>query len=144
MVKDHSLPDQYLSDNNVNTDFEKCFVKISFIGIDSKWFANRLFAVIKRQFKIKLRVLFVTFKINCYFQLKLHTSHVLSLDVVYQFTFSRDTSLIRFGMSTRHLWIRAGKYLNSGDSHKSAKKDHLLACHQYWNGAYVMLLFLKS
>ena len=48
MVKDHSLPDQSLPDNEKGTDFEKCFVKIPYVGIDSKWFANRLPQLIKR------------------------------------------------------------------------------------------------
>ena len=62
MVKDHSLPD-----NEKNTDFEMCFVKIPYVGIHSKWFANCLSKLTKCQFGIKLQVLFVTFKINRYF-----------------------------------------------------------------------------
>ena len=54
MIKDHSSP------NEKDTDFEMCFVKIPYIGIHSKWFVNRLFELIKRQFGIKLRVIFVT------------------------------------------------------------------------------------
>ena len=67
MVKDHSLPAQSLPDHEKDTDFEMCFVKIPYVVIDSKWFANRLSELIKRQFGIKPRVLSVTFKINCYF-----------------------------------------------------------------------------
>ena len=33
-------------------------------------------------------------------------------------------------MSTRHLATRPGEYLNLDDSHRSAKKDHLLSCRQ--------------
>ena len=36
MIKNHSLSDQSLHDNEKDTDFEKCFVKIQYVGIDSK------------------------------------------------------------------------------------------------------------
>ena len=93
MVKYHSLPDQSLPDNERDTDYEQCFV----VGVGSKWFANRLFKLMKRQFGIKLGALFVTFKINHYFQLKSNTPHVLSSDVVYQFTCSYDKNLSYIG-----------------------------------------------
>ena len=62
MVKNHFLPDQFSPDEK-DTDFEKCFVKISYVRIDSKWFASRLSKLMQLQFGIKLRVLFVTFKV---------------------------------------------------------------------------------
>ena len=111
-----------------------CFVKIPYVGKHSKWLANRLSELIKRQFGIKLRVLFDTFKVNRYFQLKSKTLHALSLIVVYQFTCLSDTNLSYIGMSTRHLRTRAGKHLNLDNSHKSAIKDHLRSCRQCCNG----------
>ena len=62
MVKDHFLPD-----NEKDTDFGKCCVKIPFVGMDYKRFANRLSKLIKLHLVIKLRVIFVTFKIYRYF-----------------------------------------------------------------------------
>ena len=59
--------------------------------------------LIKRQFEIKLRVFFDTYKVNRYFQLKSKTPHAFSSNVVYQFTCSCDTNLSYIGMSTRHL-----------------------------------------
>ena len=85
MVKDHSLPNHFSPDRK-DTDFEMCFVKIPYVGIHSKWFANRLSE------PIKLRVLFDTFKVNRYFQLKSKTPHALSSNVVNQFTCSCDTN----------------------------------------------------
>ena len=67
MVKDHSLLDQSLPDSEKDTDFEKCFVKIPYADIDSKWFAKHLSKLIKGLFGIELRILFVTFKINRHF-----------------------------------------------------------------------------
>ena len=58
------------------------FVEIPYVGIHSKWFANRLSELIKRQFGIKLRVIFSTFEVNRYFQLKSKTPHALSSNVV--------------------------------------------------------------
>ena len=111
------------------------FHMLAYAGIHSKWFANRLFELIKRQSGIKLRVLFDTFKVNRYFQLKSKTPHhALSSNVVYQFTCSCDTNLSFIGMSMRHLGTRAGEHLNVDDSHKSAIKDHLRSCRQCCNG----------
>ena len=63
MVNVHYLPDRSLPDNEKDTDFEKCIVKIPYVGIDSKWFVNRLYELTKRQLGIKLRVvLFVSLK----------------------------------------------------------------------------------
>ena len=66
MAKDHSLPNHFSPDEK-GTDFELCFVKLPYVGIHSKWFANRLAELIKRQFGIKLRVLFDTFYVIRYF-----------------------------------------------------------------------------
>ena len=41
MTKDHFLPNHFSPDEK-DTDFEMCFVKIPYVGIHSKWFANRL------------------------------------------------------------------------------------------------------
>ena len=121
-------------DNEKDTGFEKCFVKIPYVVIVSKWFANRLSELIKHQFGIKLRVFSLTFKTNPYFQLKSNTPHALSSNVVYQFTCSCDTNLSFIGMSMRHWWTRVVEHLNSDDSHKSAIKDHLRSCYQCYNG----------
>ena len=69
MVKNHSLPDQSLTNNEKDTNFEKCFFEIPYVGIDQKWFGNRLSELTKRTFE-NFRVHFVIFKINHYFQLK--------------------------------------------------------------------------
>ena len=61
MVKNQSLSDHSSPDKN-DIDFEKCFVKIPDVGVNSKWFANRLSDLIKGQFGIKLRMLFVTLR----------------------------------------------------------------------------------
>ena len=50
VINDHPLPDQFIPDNEKDTCFEKCFVKIPYVGIESKWFANRLSELVKRQF----------------------------------------------------------------------------------------------
>ena len=140
MAKDYSLPNHFSPDEK-DIDFEICFVKIPYVGIHSKWFANRLSELIKRQFEIKLRVLFDTFKVNCYFQLQSKTPHALSSNIVYQFTCSCDTYLSYIGMSTRHLGTRAGEHLNIDDSHKSAIKNHLRSCRQCCCGVCNVIFF---
>ena len=92
----------YQMNKEKDTDFQKCFVKIPYVGIDSKWFANCSTDLIQCLFGIKLQVIFVTVKINRYFQLKSKTPRILGSTVVYQFRCSCDTNLSCIGMSTRH------------------------------------------
>ena len=77
---------------------------------------------------MKLRIVYDTFKINRYFQLKTKTPHALCSNVVYQFRCSCDTNLTYVGMTTRHLAARACEHLVFAQSHKSAIKDHIHAC----------------
>ena len=140
MTKDYFLLNHFSPDDK-DTDFEMCFVKISYVGIHSKWFSNYLSEFIKRQFGNKPRLLFDTFKVNCYFQLKSKTPHALSSNVVYLFTCSCNTNVSYIGMYTRHLATRAGDHLNLDDSHISAIKRHLRSCRQCCNGLYNVTSF---
>ena len=142
MAKDHSLPN-HISADEKDTDFEMCFVKIPHPSIHSKWFANRLSKFIKRQFGIKLRVLFDTFKVNRYFQIyfkvnryflgKSKTLHALSSNVAYQFTCSCDTNLSCIWLVYTTFGTKAGERLNLDDSQRRAIKDHIRSCRQCCN-----------
>ena len=84
--------------------------------------------LVYRKFGFKLRVVYDTFKINHYFQLKTKTPHALCSNVVYHFRCSCDTNLAYEGMTTRHLAARACEHLVLAGPHKSAIKDHIRAC----------------
>ena len=92
---------------------ETCFFKVSYIGPASNQFTKSLSELVYRKFGLKLRVVYDTFKINRYFQLKTKTPHALCSNVVYlyQFRLSCDTNLAYVGMTTRHLAAKACKHL---------------------------------
>ena len=69
------------------------FFKVPYIGSASKQFTKSLFELVYREFGLKLKVVYDTFKINRYFQLKTKTPHALCSNVVYQFRCSCDTNL---------------------------------------------------
>ena len=85
--------------------------KVPYIGSASKQFTKSLFELVYREFGLKLKVVYDTFKINRYFQLKTKTPHALCSNVVYQFRCSCDTNLAYVGMTTRHLAARACEHL---------------------------------
>ena len=64
-----------------------------FIGPALKQFTKSLSEIVYREFGLKLRVVYDTFKINRYFQRETKTPHALFSNVVYQFRCSFDTNL---------------------------------------------------
>ena len=105
-----------------------CFFKVPYIGSASKQFTKSLSELVYREFGLKFRVVYDTFKINSYFKLKTKTPHALCSNVVYQFRCSCDTNLAYVGMTTRHLAARACEYLVLAGPQKSAIKEHIRAC----------------
>ena len=106
------------------------FFKVPHIGPASKQFTKSLSELVYWEFGWKLRVVYNTFKINRYFQLKIKTPHALCSNVVYQFQCSCDTNLAYVGMTTRLLVLAARdcERLVSAKPHKSAITDHIRAC----------------
>ena len=108
---------------------ETCFFKVSYIGPASNQFTKSLSEHVYRKFSLKLRVVYDTFEINRYFQLKTKSPHAFCSNVVYlhQFRLSCDTNLAFVGMTTRHMAARAGKHIILAGP-QSAMKDHIRAC----------------
>ena len=104
------------------------FFEVPYIGPASKQFTESLSELVDREFGLKLRVVYDTFKINRYFQLKTKTAHALCSNVVYQFCCSCDTNLAYVGMTTRHLAARVCEHLVLAGPQKSAIKEHIRAC----------------
>ena len=123
-----ALSSHHTQENENSDECETCFFKIPYIGSASKQFTKSLFKLVYREFGLKLKVVYDTFKINRYFQLKTKTPHALCSNVVYQFRCSCDTNLAYVGMTTRHLAARACEHLVLAGSQKSAIKEHIRAC----------------
>ena len=118
---------------SVNTDSDTpCFmVKIPFIGYSSKPFAKRISKLYGETFGIGIKVVYTTFKVQNYFQLKSRTQKLLCSNVVYKFTCSCDMSLTYIGMSTRHMGKRVDEHLDFKQKEcNSTIFDHLHKCHE--------------
>ena len=123
-----ALSSHHTQENENSDKCETCFFKVPYIGSASKQFTKSLFELVYREFGLKLKVVYDTFKVNRYFQLKTKTPHALCSNVVYQFRCSCDTNLAYVGMTTRHLAARACEHLVLAGSQKSAIKEHIRAC----------------
>ena len=95
---------------------------------ESRRFINNLTKIIKNKIDVKIVLLYKSFKIGRYFQLKSNTPLALCSNVVYKFTCSCDMNLTYYGMSTRHLITRVREHLDFNSIQRSAIKDHILFC----------------
>ena len=80
-----TLSSHHTQENENSNECEPCFFKVSYIGPSSKQFTKILSKLVYGEFGLKLRIVYDTFKINRYFQLKTKTLHTLCSNVVYQF-----------------------------------------------------------
>ena len=115
-----------------NISFENSFC-IPYLGKESHHFANRLSALIKNKYNLKISPIYKTFKVVNYFQLKSKTPVALCSNVVYKFSCSCDTNKTYIGMSSRHLITRVREHLNFKSLQDSAVKDHILSCEKCSN-----------
>ena len=115
-----------------NISFENSFC-IPYLGKKSHHFANRLSALIKNKYNLKISPIYKTFKVVNYFQLKSKTPVALCSNVVYKFSCSCDTNKTYIGMSSRHLITRVREHLNFKSLQDSAVKDHILSCEKCSN-----------
>ena len=106
------------------------------MGKESQHFANRLSALIKNKYNLKISPIYKTFKVANYFQLKFKTPIALCSNVVYKFSCLCDTNKIYIGMSSRHLITRVWEHLNFKSLQDSAIKDHILLCGKCSNNRF--------
>ena len=123
-----ALSSHHIQENENSDKCKTCFFKVPYIGSASGQFKKSLSELVYREFGLKLRLVYDTFKINRYFQLKIKIPHALCSNVMYQFQYSCDTNLAYVGMTTRHLTARACKHLVLAGLQKSAIKKHIRAC----------------
>ena len=110
------------SKQSQNFSFENCFC-IPYLGKESHHFANRLSALIKNKYNLKISPIYKTFKVVNYFQLKSKSPVAFCLNVVYKFLYSCDTNKTYIGMSSRHLITKVREHLDFKSLHDSAIKD---------------------
>ena len=106
-----------------NISFEINFC-IPYLGKESHHVANRLSALIKNKYNLKISLMYKTFKVVNYFQLKSKTPVALCSNVVYKFSCSCDTNKTYIVLSSRHLITRVREHLNFKSLQDSAIKDH--------------------
>ena len=116
MVILHCFLIKFLRAFNLPTNFLKISFKnyfcTSYLGTESHHFANRLSALIKNKYNLKISPIYKTFKVVNYFQLKFKTPVALCSNVVYKFLCSCDTNKTYIGMYSRHLITRVREHLN--------------------------------
>ena len=99
-------------------------------------FANRVSALIKNKYNLKISPIYKTFKVVNYFQLKSKTPLALCSNVVYKFSCSCDTNKTYISMSSRNLITRVREHLNFKSLQESAIKDHILSCGKCSNNRF--------
>ena len=117
-----------------NISFEKGFF-IPYLGKESHHFANRLSALIKNKYNLKISPTYKTFKVVNFFQLKSKTPVALCSNVVYKFSCPCDANKTYISMSSRHLITRVREDLNLKSLQDNAIKDHILSykkCSNNW------------
>ena len=106
------------------------------MGKESHHFANRLSALIKNKYNLKIPPIYKTFNLVNYFQLKSKTLVALCSNVVYKFLCLCDMNKTYIGMSSRHLITRVRGHLNFKSLQDSAIKDHILSCGKCSNNRF--------
>ena len=93
---------------NVNSDEneEFCILKIPFVGEASHTFGNKLKSLFQEKFRIQVKIIFTSFKVEIFFSLKSKTPFDLLSDIVYKYTCLRDPGICYIGKTKRHLTIR--------------------------------------
>ena len=112
-----------------NISFQKLFLYcIPYLVKESHHFANRLSALIKNKYNLKISPIYKTFKVVNYFQLKSKTPAALCSNVIYKFSCSCDTNKTYISMFSRHLITRVREHLNFKSLQDSAIKDNIFSC----------------
>ena len=79
-------------------------------------------------FGVKVVVVFTSFKVKSYFQLKSRTHNFLCWNVVYKFQCLCNANVSYIGMTSWHLCTRAGEHLDLNKKGDSVVKQHRLSC----------------
>ena len=87
------------------------------------------FLCISRNFPVNVRIVYSSFKVKSYFNLKCFSPSYLSSNVVYKFECMSDSCTDCYiGYTTRHLFERVEEHTACERKGQSEIKDHLKSC----------------
>ena len=98
---DSDILDSDSEDGSENTPI--CLLRVPYYGKSSRGFAKDLSELIESNFEVKIRVVYTTFKVGSFFQLKSRTPSTLLSNVVYKFTCAVSAHITYIGYTSRHL-----------------------------------------
>ena len=119
---------KFLSPTNPKDDDCDDFTvfKIPFIGEHSYAFGKKIKKMFEPISRIKVRIVYTSFKVRNYFSLKCKTPKQLLSNVVYKFTCRQDADVSYIGETKRHLITRVKEHLALNNfTNKSQIKSHL-------------------
>ena len=91
-------------------------------------FAKRISKIISDKFNVSIRIVYSSFKVKNYFQLKCRTPLPLLSNVVYQFKCVQDTHVSYIGYTKRHLATRVNEHIVPKLAGKSHVFGHIKSC----------------
>ena len=98
-------------------------LRVPYYGSESMKFARRLSGIISRRFDVDIKIVYSTFKVKNYFQLKCRTPFHLLSNVIYKFDCVANTQTSYIGYTKRHMIARAAEHIVPA----LAKKSHVFA-----------------
>ena len=104
-------------------------LRVPFYGSHSVKFAKRLSQIISHKFNINIRIVYSTFKVSNYFQLKCRTPLPLLSKCVYKFSCVQDTHISYIGYTKRHLTTRVKEHTVSSLAKSSHVYKHIVKCN---------------
>ena len=102
--------------------------RVPYYDRSSMKFAKRISKIISDKFNISIRVVYSTYKVKNYFQLKCRTPLPLLSKVVYRFTCVQDTHISYIGYTKRHMTTRVTEHTDPKYAKKSHVFGHIKAC----------------
>ena len=129
--------DVQVAEEKISED-EPCTVvlKIPYLGQFSRKFARTVSGLMEEKFKVRVNVVFLTFKVGSYFSLKSTTPYFYRSNVVYLFKCLCDVNnpASYVGQTTRHLAVRVEEHFSLQKVKDSAILKHVSKCVPCQNG----------
>ena len=117
--------------------------RLPYYDRSSMKFAKRISKIISDKFNISIRVVYSTYKVKNYFQLKCRTPLPLLSKVVYRFTCVQDTHISYIGYTKRHMATRVTEHTDPKYAKKSHVFGHIKACSACSAANTLILAILK-
>jgi len=114
---------------DVNDSLPSVIFRVPYLGKCSVDFAKRVSRCVAREFPVTVRIVYSTFKVRSYFNLKCFSPSYLSSNVVYKYECMSESCTDSYiGFTTRHLFERVEEHTARERKGQSEVKDHLKTC----------------